>query len=78
MNLKNILNKEKIILKSYNEKNNKFLNEYPCTYIDEYKFLQAKGFRYSFVKVIDGVTTWKYKKSESLYEALQEYYNKNK
>lgn len=52
----------------------KFINEYPCTYVEEHKFLQGQGFRYNFVKVIDGVTTWKYPKSSKLFEKLIEFY----
>ena len=52
----------------------KFINEYPCTYSEEYQFLKSKGFRYSFVKNEFGVTVWKYKKSKVLYEALIEFY----
>jgi len=55
-----------------------FLNEYPCTYHKEYLFLKSKGFRYSFVKLIDGVTAWKYAKSAELYDALKEFYLNNK
>lgn len=54
-----------------------FLNEYPCTFTAEHNYLQSKGFRYSFVKVIDGVTTWKYPKSEKLYDMLKEFYINN-
>ena len=53
---------------------NKFINEYPCTYVEEHKFLQRLGFKYNFVKVVDGVTTWKYPKSPELYESLIRFY----
>lgn len=59
-------------------KENNFLNEYLCAYTEEHKFLRDKGFRYNFVKIIDGVTTWKYSKSVELYEALIEFYKINK
>lgn len=51
-----------------------FNNEYPCTYVEEHKFLHKNGFRYNFVKIVDGVTTWKYPKSSRLYEKLMEFY----
>jgi len=53
-----------------------FLNEYPCTFVEEYLFLKSKGFRYNFVKVVDGTTTYKYTKSVELYDALKEFYLK--
>ena len=53
---------------------NNFINEYPCSYIEEYKYLKSKGFKYNFVKVVDNVTIWKYPKSNELYIALQEFY----
>lgn len=56
---------------------NNFINEYPCCYTAEHNFLHSRGFRYNFVKIIDGVTTWKYPKTKQLYETLIEYYYKN-
>ena len=37
-------------------------------------FLREKGIRYSFVKVLNGITTYKYKKTEELFKALTEFY----
>lgn len=54
-----------------------FLNEYPCTFVEEYYFLKSKGFRYTFVKSLDNITIWKYAKSVELYDALKEFYLKN-
>lgn len=51
--------------------------EYFTQYNIEVAFLKERGIRYSFVKVIDGVTTYKYKKTEALFKALSEFY-KNK
>lgn len=56
---------------------NNFLNEYFCGYTEEHKFLHNRGFRYNFVKEIDGITVWKYPKSIELYKALEEFYLKN-
>jgi len=56
---------------------NKFLDEYPCINVKEKTFLLNKGIRYSFVKIIEGVTTWKFTKSTELFTALAEY-NLNK
>ena len=54
-----------------------FLNEYRCTFVEEYRFLKSKGFRYNFVKSLDGITYWKYSKSAELYDALKEFYLNN-
>lgn len=40
----------------------KFDREYSVTFIKEKKFLDACGIRYEFVKNVDGITTFKYKK----------------
>lgn len=52
---------------------NKILDEYPCTEVKEKTFLLNKGIRYSFVKIIQGVTTWKFEKTTELFIALTEY-----
>ena len=56
---------------------NKFIdNEYFCYDYGEMSYLSDKRIRYEFVKEIDGVTCWKYKKSEKLFKALAEFYKK--
>lgn len=40
----------------------------------EVAFLKEKGIRYSFVKVLNGITTYKYTKTEELFKALSEFY----
>ena len=41
----------------------KFDKEYSTQYTPEMKYLQSKGINYSFVKEIEGVTTYKYTKT---------------
>lgn len=48
--------------------------EYSTQYTPEMKFLQSKGINYSFVKEINGVTTYKYTKTSKLFEALMNFY----
>jgi hypothetical protein len=48
--------------------------EYSTQYTPEMKFLQSKGINYSFVKEINGVTTYKYTKTSELFEALMNFY----
>lgn len=57
-----------------NNKKLKVDTEYSCTWNTEQEFLASKGIRYTFVKTIDGVTTWKYKKTTLLFDALSEFY----
>lgn len=48
--------------------------EYSCVSIPEQLYLSERGIRYDFVKTLDGVTTFKYKKSAKLFECLSKYY----
>lgn len=48
--------------------------EYSTQYTSEMKYLQSKGISYSFVKEINGVTTYKYTKTSELFEALMNFY----
>lgn len=48
--------------------------EYSCLSSSEQLYLSDCGIRYNFVKVIDGVTTYKYKKSKKLFNALSKFY----
>ena len=43
----------------------KFDKEYSTQYTPEMKYLQSKGINYSFVKDIQGVTTYKYHYDEA-------------
>lgn len=48
--------------------------EYSTQYTPEMKYLQSKGINYSFVKKVNGVTTYKYTKTSKLFEALMDFY----
>ena len=49
-------------------------NEYATSNIYEMQELKRCGIRYSFVKVVDGETIWKYKKTSRLFEILKRLY----
>lgn len=55
----------------------KFDKEYSTQYSPEKEYLMSKGIKPSFVKVIDGVTTYKYTKTSELFLALVSFYMKN-
>lgn len=48
--------------------------EYSTQYVPEMKYLQSLGIDYSFVKKVNGVTTYKYKKTSELFKALMFFY----
>ena len=48
--------------------------EYSTQYVPEMKHLQSQGVNYSFVKEVNGVTTYKYAKTFKLFKALTEFY----
>lgn len=52
----------------------KFDKEYSTQYTPEMKFLLEQGIKYTFVKEIDGVTTYKYEKTSKLFKALEIFY----
>lgn len=52
----------------------KWDKEYSTQYTPEMKYLQSKGISYSFVKEINGVTTYKYTKTFELFKALMDFY----
>lgn len=56
----------------------KFDKEYSTQFVPEMKYLQLQGINYSFVKKINGVTTYKYTKTPELFSALMFFYMKNK
>lgn len=53
----------------------KFDKEYSTQYTLEMKYLLEKGIRYTFVKDIDGITTYKYEKTPELFRALETFYS---
>lgn len=46
----------------------KFDKEYSTQYVPEMKYIQSKGIEYSFVKDVQGVTTYKYTKAPELFK----------
>lgn len=57
---------------------NKYDKEYSTQYTPEMKYLYSKGIKYSFVKDINGITTYKYTKTPELFSALVSFYMENK
>ena len=53
----------------------RFDKEYAKQYLTEAVFLKRKGIRYEFVKTVNGLTTYKYKKTKELFDALSEFYS---
>lgn len=51
-----------------------FDKEYASQYPKEMKYLESVGIKYDFVKEIDGITTYKYKKTPELFKALWIFY----
>lgn len=56
----------------------RFDKEYSTQYTPEKEYLMKKGIVPSFVKVIEGVTTYKYTKTPELFLALVSFYMENK
>ena len=54
----------------------KFDKEYSTQQVDEMKWLKDHGLPYSFVKTIDGITTYKYQKSQDLFYYLYLFYKR--
>lgn len=52
-------------------------NEYATSFVDEQRHLSSCGIRYEFVKVNNGCTVWKYKKTPRLFECLKNFYIDN-
>lgn len=52
----------------------KFDKEYQTNWVTEQLYLSDCGIRYEFVKNINGVTTFKYKKTAKLFECLAIFY----
>lgn len=55
----------------------KFDKEYSTQYKKEVEYLSNIGIKYTFVKNINGISIYKYKKSAKLFESLQIFYIKN-
>ena len=57
--------------------NMKIDNEYSTSNLYEMKELKRCGIRYTFVKIVEGNTVWKYKKTSRLFEVLKNFYINN-
>lgn len=55
----------------------KFDKEYQTQFVDEMKYLKSLGINYCFVKKINNVDTYKYKKTPKLFNALAFFYENN-
>ena len=55
----------------------KYDKEYSTQYTPEKEYLLSKNIKPSFVKVLDGVTTYKYTKTPELFSALVSFYMEN-
>ena len=54
----------------------KFDSEYSTQYVKEMQYLLQTNIKYTFVKEIDGITTYKYKKTPELFRILEIFYTK--
>lgn len=54
----------------------KFDKEYSTQFTPEMKFLLERGIKYTFVKEINGVTTYKYEKTPELFKTLEIFYRR--
>jgi len=52
----------------------RFDREYNTSFYGEVDFLHSVGIRYEFVKMIDGISIFKYKKTPELFKALGSFY----
>lgn len=52
----------------------KWDKEYSTQYTPEKEYLLTVGIKPTFIKIIDEVTTYKYKKTKKLFEALSRFY----
>jgi len=48
--------------------------EYSCVWNEECNYLTQHGIKYTFVKNIDGLTVWKFRKDYELFSALASFY----
>lgn len=53
----------------------KFDKEYSTSFKQEVEFLKTKKIDYTFVKNIDNISTYKYKKTPDLFKYLFEFYS---
>ena len=56
-----------------NHSKTKFDKEYSTQWNKERDYLKEHGIEYSFVKEINGISTYKYKKNSELFKALNSF-----
>lgn len=49
--------------------------EYSCVWYEEFDYLTKHGIRYAFAKTVDGISIWKFKKTEKLFRILADFYS---
>ena len=59
---------------SLNNNRAKFDKEYSTQWNLEKEYLEDLGIKYVFVKEINGISTYKYKKTSELFKALESFY----
>lgn len=62
------------VIKMKEQNMKKFDKEYSTQYTPEKDYLLSVGIRPSFIKVINGVTTYKYEKTSELFKYLMFFY----
>lgn len=50
-------------------------HEYNCVWSEEQEYLLRHGIRYVFVKTINGITVWKFRKTAELFKVLSDFYS---
>lgn len=57
-----------------NHNKTKFDKEYSTQWNKERDYLEEHGIKYTFVKEINGISTYKYKKNSELFKVLNSFY----
>lgn len=57
-----------------NKRRKRFDFEYATSYKAEVEYLKSNGVNYTFVKDVDGISTFKYKKTHELFYVLSKFY----
>jgi len=60
-----------------NHNKTKFDKEYATQWNLERDYLEKQGIKYTFVKEINGISTYKYTKNSKLFKALSSFYMEN-
>lgn len=57
-----------------NIENKQFDREYSTSFRGEVEYLKLQGIRFEFVKLINDISIYKYKKTPELFRALESFY----